>query len=193
MPKQWAFKLCIPLASAAVLIACKQEVGTGAQDRTAIDGPITHQQEKRQIAVTGCLGVGSGTQHFVLTHVEPVPLSEQPTDALSAMNYSLPKNSAVRLTLNDDQEVGDLVGQTVRVTGLLTDTGADTIGTAGLSPVAEEQPESRDDKSQAATDQHHAEKVRQEAGPIGQDAVNNGTYPEMRVQRINGTGKSCTS
>lgn len=193
MSKKWALQLCVPVASAAVLVGCTQEVGDGNQDRTAIDGSTNQQEEKRQIAVTGCLGIGSGTQQFVLRHVRPVPLSEQPSDALSSVNFTLPNNSAVRLTLNDDQEVTDLVGQTVSVTGLLTGTGADTIGTTGRPPVVEQHPESRADRSQAATDQHHSEKVRQEAGPIGQDSMNNGTFPEMRVQKISGTGQKCTT
>ena len=193
MSKKWASRLCVPLASAAILAGCKQQVGDGSQDRTAIDGATTHQQEKKQIAVRGCLGVGAGTQQFVLTHVRPLPLAEQPTDALSDVNFTLPNNSAVRLTLSENQEVADLVGQSVTITGLLTSSGADTIGTAGRPPVAEQHPEARTDKSQAATDQHYSDKVAQEAGPIAQDSMNNGTYPELRVQKITGTGERCTS
>ena len=188
------WKLCVPLASAAFLVACTQEVGDGqTQNRTPIDHATNQQKQNLKLAVTGCLGTGPGTQQFVLTRVRPVPLAEQPTDAMSAANFSLPRNSAVRLTLNDDREVAALVGQTVSVTGLLTSTGADTIGTAGAPPAAEQKPEQRTDQSKAATDQHHSEKVRQEAGPIGQDAMNNGTYPEMRVQQIKGTGEQCAT
>lgn len=190
MAKKWTLKLCVSLASAAVLVGCTQEVSDSqGQNRT----PMNQQTKNLEIALTGCLTTGIGTNQFVITHARPQPLASQPSDALSDVNLSLQNNSAVRLALNDDQDVSNLVGQMVSVTGRLTSTGADTIGTAGRAPVVEQKPESRDDKSQAATDQHYSDKVIQEAGPIGQDSMNNGTYPEVRVQQIGGTGESCTS
>ena len=84
-----------------------------------------------------------------------------------------------------------LVGQTVSVTGRLSD-GRNTIGTSG-EPRAANQSEPRTDKSQAATDQHHSEKVREAAGPIGNRSMNNGTYPELKVSKVTGTGQKCVT
>ena len=194
MSRKWTFRLCVPLASAAVLVGCTQEVGDDqTQNRTAIDNATNQQKQKMQIAVTGCLGTGPGTNQFVLTQVRLAPLSSQPTDALTSANLTLPQNSAVRLALNEGEEVSTLVGQTVSVTGLLIHDGRDTIGTAGPPAAAQSARESRTDRSEAASDQHYSDKVRKEAGPIGQDSMNNGTYPEMRVQQISATRERCNT
>jgi hypothetical protein len=192
MRTTWILKLCVPLASAAVLAGCTQEVGDGdTQNRTAIDNATNQQRQNLQISVTGCLGAGTGTNQYVLTHVRPAPLAMQPTDALSSANLTIPDNSAIRLASSDTEQLTRLVGQNVTVTGLLTTDGRNTIGTAGRAPVGPNEPEPRTDRSQAATDQHHSDKVRQEAGPIGMQSMNNGTYPEMTVQQVNGTGQKC--
>ena len=194
MRTKWTLKLCVPLASAAVLVGCTQEVNDDqTQNRTPIDNATNQQRQNLQIAVTGCLGIGPGTNQYVLTHVRPAPLAAQPTDALSSANLTIPDNSAIRLASNDTGQLTSLVGQTVNVTGLLTSDGRNTIGTSGRPPVGPNEPESRTDQSKAATDQHHSEKVRQEAGPIGTQSMNNGTYPELTVQRVSGTGEKCVT
>jgi hypothetical protein len=186
---KWTLKLCVPLASAAILgAACTQEVkDNSAQTRTEYGEP-----RKMEIAVTGCLGAGTGTNQYMLTHVRPVPLASQPSDALSSANLNIPSDSSVRLSARNDEQLTSLVGQTVTVTGLLTDDGRNTIGTSG-QPAGANQPESRTDRSQAATDQHPSEKVREEAGPIGNRSMNNGTFPEITVEKVNGTGQKCTT
>ena len=113
---------------------------------------------------------------------------------MSSANITIPENSAVRLASNPDHDLGRLVGKTVSVTGLLSDDGRNTIGTSGEQP----QPspggtEPRTDQSQAATDQHHSEKVREEAGPIGNRSMNNGTYPEITIQQVTQTGDECVT
>ena len=184
---KWTLKLCAPLASAAVLAGCTQEVkNNSAQKRTEYGEP-----RKMEIAVTGCLGAGTGTNQYMLTHARPVPLASQPSDALSSANLTIPNDSSIRLSARNDEQLTSLVGQTVTVSGLLTDNGHNTIGTSG-QPAGANQPESRTDHSQAATDQRPSEKVREEAGPIGNRSMNNGTYPELTVEKVNGTGQKCT-
>jgi hypothetical protein len=193
MSKTWTIKLCAPLASAAILAACTQEVKDNATtNRTPVDHATDQQRQNRPVSLTGCLGAGTGTNQYVLTHVRPVPLAQQPSDTPAAANFTLPENSAVRLSMNDEDQLTKLVGQTVSVTGLLTSDGRNTIGTSGPAR-SPQQPESPTDKSQAATDQHHSEKVREEAGPIGNRSMNNGTYPEMTVQQVSGTGQKCVT
>jgi hypothetical protein len=190
---KWTFRLCVPLASAAVLVGCTQEVNDdNGQNRTAIDGSVDRVKQKMEIAVIGCLGAGTGTNQYMLTHVQPAPLGTQPSDALSSANLTVSDNSAIRLSSNDTDRLTKLVGERVTVTGLLRDDGRNTIGTSG-KPVSENEPEPRTDQSQAATDQHHSERVREEAGPIGNRSMNNGTYPELTVERINGTGQKCST
>ena len=191
---KWTFKLCVPLASAAVLVGCTQEPKDDKeQERTAIDNATNKQKQHLAVAVTGCLGVGTGTNQYMLTHVKPAPLGAQPSDALTSANVTLNDASAIRLSSRDTEQLTKLVGQTVTVSGLLRSDGRNTIGTAGGPPPSPNQSEPRTDQSQAATDQHHSEKVREEAGPIGNQSMNNGTYPEITVERINGTGQQCTA
>jgi hypothetical protein len=190
---KWTLKLCVPIASAAVLVGCTQEVETNPDQRTAIDGTDQTRQDLR-VSLTGCLGTGPGTNQYVLTHVRPAPLTEQPSGASPAANINLPGNSAVRLASNEDHDLAGLVGRTVSVTGLLSDDGRNTIGTSGEA----QQPapgglEPRADQSQAATDQHHSEKVREEAGPIGNRSMNNGSYPEITVHQVTQTGEQCVT
>jgi len=190
---KWILKLCIPVASAAILGSCTQEVkDDNGQNRTAIDGSLDRNRQKMEIAVTGCLGAGTGTNQYMLTHVRAVPLGSQPSDALSSANVTIPDDSAMRLSAENEEQLTSLVGQTVTVAGLLRDDGHNTIGTSGR-PAGENQPEPRTDQSQAVTDQHQSEKVREEAGPIGNQSMNNGTYPELTVERINGTGQKCSA
>ena len=191
MNRTWTLKLCVPLAGAVLLAGCTQEVGDRAQDRTAIDHATNQQKQATEISLTGCVTTGVGTNQFMLKDVRTVPLGEQPTDALSATNSKVPGNTAIRLAIADADQIEKLVGQTVSVTGRMSD-GGNTIGTAGV-PAAPDQPEPRADKSQAATDQHHSAKVREEAGPIGNRSMNNGTFPEMMVTRVTGTGQKCAT
>lgn len=188
----WTLKLFVPLASAAVLAGCTQEVSDSRkQDRTAIDHATNKQKQNLRLALTGCLSAGTGTNQFILEHVKPVPLPEQPSDALSAANLTIPENTAIRLAMGDEDELSRLTGETVTVTGILKHDGRDTIGTSGR-PVSPNQPESRTDQSQAAaTGQHHSEKVAKEAGPIGQQSMNNSTFPEMVVTDVKSSGKRC--
>jgi len=188
---RWTLKLCVPLASAAILVGCTQEVDQDRdQNRTPIDNATNQPRQDRRVKLTGCLGTGTGTNQYLLTHARPAPLGEQPSDVLSSASLTLPDNVSVRLAMADEDQLTSLVGQTVAVTGLLRHDGRNTIGTSG-QPVSPDQPEPRTDQSQAATDQHHSEKVREEAGPIGNRTMNNGTFPEMTVQQVSGTGEKC--
>jgi hypothetical protein len=189
---KWAIKLCAPVASAAILVGCTQQVDTTQdQNRTPIDHATNRPGQNMQVKLTGCVGAGTGTNQYLLTHARPAPLAEQPSDALSSANLSLREITSVRLVATNEDELTRLVGQTVSITGLLRHDGRNTIGTSGQSH-SPQQPEPRTDQSQAATAQHYSDKVREEAGPIGNRSMNNGTFPELTVQRVSGTGGKCT-
>ena len=191
MNRTWTLTLGGPLAGALLLAGCTQEVGSRQQDRTPIDNATNQQKQNPEVSLTGCVTTGVGTNQFMLRNVRPVALAEQPTDALSSTNSKIPENVPIRLAVADADEIEKLVGQTVSVTGALSD-GRNTIGTSGAEKGAG-QSEPRTDQSQAATAQHHSEKVREEAGPIGNQSMNNGTFPELRVTKVTGTGQKCTA
>ncbi|CAN5813572.1 hypothetical protein BH24ACI5_BH24ACI5_01120 [soil metagenome] len=190
MMKNWVFKLCVPVASATILAGCTQEVRDDPSGKRAAMDNATNRQNL-EVSFTGCVASGTGNNRFMLYDARPVALAEQPTDAMSAAHPNLPENVPVRLAMNDDGEIEKLLGHTVSVTGRFND-GRNTIGTTG-EPTAPDQGGSRVDESQAATSQHHSEKVREEAGPIGNGAMNNGTFPELTVSRINSTGERCVA
>lgn len=191
---KWTLKLCVPIASAAVLAGCTQEVETNPDERKAIDGATDQTRQDLRVSVTGCLGTGPGTSQYVLTHVRTAPLTGQQSGAPPAATVNLLENSAVRLAANEDHDLASMVGRTVSVTGRLNDDGRNTIGTSGEAQrPAPGGVESRTDQSRAATDQHHSEKVREEAGPIGNRSMNNGSYPEIAVQQVTQTGAECVT
>jgi hypothetical protein len=192
MNRTWRLKVCAPIAGAVLLAGCTQEVGNGGtQNRTPIDNATNQQKQNPQVSLTGCVTTGIGTNQFMLRDIRPAALAEQPTDALSSTNSKIPDNVPVRLAMADADEIEKLVGQTVSVTGTLSD-GANTIGTTG-DQKGPGQTQPRTDQSQAATPQHHSEKVREEAGPIGTQSMNNGTFPELRVTKVAGTGQKCVA
>ena len=189
---KWTLKLCVPIASAAVLVGCTQEVDTNPdQNRTPIDSATNQPRQNLQLSLTGCLSTGPGTNQYVLTHVRPAPLATQPSDAPTSAHITIEENSAVRLASNEAHDLTSLVGQTISVTGILSDDGRNTIGTSGGAQPAPGSAGPRTDASQAASNQHHSEKVREEAGPIGNRSMNNGSYPEITVQSVERTGEKC--
>ena len=190
MMRHWIFKLCVPLASAAVLTGCTQEVSDSRTDRTTIDQATNQQRQDLRLAMTGCLGAGTGTNQYMLNHARPMPLAVQPSDAMSAANVTIPEDTRIRLASNDTEQLTELVGYTVQVQGILRSDGRNTIGTTGT---ARDAADMRNDRSQAATDQHFSNKVAQEAGPIGLQSMNNGTFPEMVVLQIKSTGERCVA
>ncbi len=179
MNRTWTFTLCGPLAGALLLAGCTQEVGSRQQDRTPIDNATNQQKQNPEVSLTGCVTTGVGTNQFMLRNVRPVALAEQPTDALSSTNSKIPENVPIRLAIADADEIEKLVGQTVSVTGALSDgVTRSARRREGRRPVrAAHRPVAGRHR------QHHSEKVREEAGPIGNQSMNNGTFPELRSRR----------
>jgi hypothetical protein len=178
----------VSLASAALVAGCDQR-----SDRGAIDDAKPKSPDARPIALNGCVGTGPGTQQLFLTQVQVAPLAGQPSDAPTSVASSITEHSQVKLAMaaGRDDELSTLVGKRVTVTGTLRDDGRNTIGTAGTERSPNE-PERRADASQAGTPQSHSEKVREEAGPIGNRSINNGTFPEVLVQKVDNSGQACT-
>jgi hypothetical protein len=170
MNRTWTLKLCVPLAAAALLAGCTQEVGDRAQNRTPIDHATDQQKQNPEVSLTGCVTTGVGTNQFMLRDVRQAPLAQQPTDALSATNSRIPENTPIRLAIADADEIEKLVGETVSVTGRLSD-GRNTIGTTG-EPRAANQSEPRTDE------QRHI------PGTEGQQGI--GHRPEVRRRRLVG-------
>jgi len=188
MIRNWKVAALVPLATAALLTGCDTRSDRGAMDDTTPKTP-----DARPIALNGCVGTGPGTQQLFLTQIHIAPLAVQPSDAPTSVASSITEDSRVKLVMaaGRDDELTNLVGQRVNLTGTLKDDGRNTIGTTGTER-SPEQSEPRTDASQAATAQHPSDKARKEAGPIGHRSMNNGTFPEVLVQKVDGTGEKCT-
>lgn len=191
MTGNWKVAALIPLVSAALLTGCDKR-----SDRGAMDDAKPKSPDARPIALNGCVGTGPGTQQLFLTQVQLASLAGQPSDAPTSVASSITEHSQVKLAMapgrdREDNELNKLVGRRVTITGILTDDGRNTIGTAGTERSPEE-AESRTDASQAGTAQSHSKKAREEAGPIGNRSLNNGTFPEVLVQKVDATSEQCT-
>jgi hypothetical protein len=176
--------LCATLA-----VGCTDRKDDAAnRDRPAQDAGSSSQM----VTLSGCVEMAAASNQFTLSSVHLAPAGEQPSDAASTANSPITEGSYVRLSVQDTDQLSGHVGQRVSVTGTIKDSGRDTIGTSGAGKAPNE-PASRTDASQAASSQHHSDKVKQEAGPIAQQSLANGTAPEIAVQRVTPTGERCNS
>ncbi len=187
MRMRWLTTAILPLAAAGALVACS---GGGDRDKPVIHGEHPEAESYHSIALLGCLQPGDAAGQYRLRHVRLAPRGEQPSSDTSAQNAVITEGSWVRLTASDEDGLRSHLGQEVQVVGTITDTGRNTIGTTGYQKGAG-QPESRTDKSRQAADESYAQKMAEEAGPLGEQSTWNGYGPEVAVERIQPTGQAC--
>ena len=186
MVKNWSVRIAA-LACAAVMTACGGSDGRRDDRRAEYEG-----NKQPRVRLTGCVQPGALEAKYVLANVqtdrEP-DQQRQTTDRTSDRSIAtITEGSVVQLRSTNEVELRKYLGQQVSVTGTIVDPGANTIGTAG----SQGQPSATGERSQAgATDKHHSEKQREEAGPIGRESMANGTAPTMQVESINPTGQGC--
>lgn len=163
----------------AVSWGCKDEVPPGASEGQTAAG--------RTVTLTGCVGAGEAPDEYRLRFVR-LDTGHSPTPHLPQAPPvpGITEGAWVRLD-GRDSELRDLMGQRVRVTGQVIDTGENTIGTAGA--YGYETPSG--DKSQAASDEHYAEKQQREAGRIARQSLANGRAAEIQVTQLADIGEPC--
>ncbi|HEX6974729.1 MAG TPA: hypothetical protein VF147_10020 [Vicinamibacterales bacterium] len=180
----------LPLAAAGVMTACS---GRGQNDAaSALHGDHPSGEAHPAVSLAGCLEPGDAAGQYRLQHVRIAPAAEQPTgSANSAQTGTITEGSWVRLTASDEDTLRANLGKEVSIVGTVTDDGRNTIGTSGYQKGAEE-PESRTDKSAQAKDESYSAKMKEEAGPLGQQSNWNGFAPEIAVNRVASTGNQCS-
>lgn len=142
----------------------------------------THQSGSQQVSVKGCVEAAPGTNQYVLRNI-----------STTAADTGLTDGSWAKLRVGDaDDQLRGHVGRMVSITGTITDSGRDTIGTGGQA-AGPDDPGSRTDASRAGKPEHYSEKVAKEAGPIGQQSLATGTAPEISVQTVTATASGCPS
>lgn len=153
------------------LAACggTDEADNGNEDRQA--EPI--------VELTGCVGVSPGTGEIALRQIEYV--GDDPARRAEPIP-GLTENAWVRV---EGDQMESLMGQHVRLRGAVVDSGANTIGTAGVKGYEGH----AGDTSQADSDRHYAEKQKLEAGRIARESLANGSAAKIRVLGVERTSR----
>jgi hypothetical protein len=186
MRNKWKNSLIASVACAVLAAGC------GGGQRGA-DQRAAHDSSAEAVTLTGCIGVAPGSANeFALQQVRVTPPVEQPSGALTYSSGGVvTEGSWVRLAMGDNaQQLRERVGERVTIVGTIRDDGRDQVGTTGPQP-GPQQPDPRPTESRAGENEHHSEKVAQEAGAIGQQSMATGYAPLVMVQRIEGTGEPC--
>jgi hypothetical protein len=195
MPRSWTTN-CATTATIALLVA---GCGRTQQDaRTSEHATAVEQQARtnEELTLVGCIGTASGTRDLVLQNVRHAPSSEPDGRNQSAARI-VAEGSWVRLAGVDAAQLTQHSGRQVQVTGALMQesgskgtSGDENSATPSTGPGVQTPS---GDRSRAATDQHHSDKVADEAGPIARDFMPPGPAPELRVREIKETGDSCSA
>lgn len=174
-------RLCAAGLACAGLLSwgCSDEVPPRASDQQATLG--------RTVSLIGCVGGAQDPDAYRLNQIR-VETPPDPTPGLPQASPvpGITEGAWVRLE-GDAQELNRLLGRLVRLTGEVTETGENTIGTAGAWGV--ETPSG--DKSQAASDEHYAEKQKKEAGLIARQSMANGRSAKLRVITVMDMAERC--
>ena len=192
--KTYAMKLAAPLFGAAVLAGCagddNRAGATGGQPHGAQAAQAAKSEGPAQatVSLSGCVEAAVGSEEWVLRGVrfEPRHTGDPNRETTTAGAHGITEGSYVRL-VSGNQDLKSHAGQRVTVTGVITDNGRNTIGTAGTPGATT----ASGDTSQAASTDHHSDKVKKEAGRIARESLANGTAAEVRVQQVQGTGEKC--
>ncbi|MGH9370013.1 MAG: hypothetical protein ACRD15_00610 [Vicinamibacterales bacterium] len=183
MLNRWGLKLILPLV-------CGFVASCAGGDRPREGAGAAGGAGQRMVTLSGCVEGAPGTNQYVLHRVQ---FAGQQTDApgegaTTPVVPGITEGSWVRLNGGDrDRELRGYLGQRVTLTGAVTDSGANTVGTAGTAGEGMESG----DKSRAAADESYPNKVADEAGRIGRQSMANGTAAEIKVSAVESTGERC--
>ena len=193
------------IVTAGVLVAAgcgrSQSAGTGDNQKAPQQQPPQQSAQaqsgqQQEVTLRGCIGAARGARELVLQNVrfDRASGGAGPDETVSR---AISEGSWVRLTGVETAQLTQHAGREVQVTGALADTTRST-GTSGSedrpTPGKEAPPATpQGDHTEAATDQHHANKVAKEAGPIARDFLPPGPAPDFRVRDIKETGGTCST
>ena len=178
------------LVIAAAMVFPVLLTGCGSEDAAppAQQGQAARPEAPAQatVSLSGCVEA-SGAKGWRLRNVrfEPRQAGDPHRETTTSGAHGITEGSWVQLA--GDQDLTSHAGQRVKVTGVIADDGRNTIGTAGTPGVVTP----TGDTSQAASKEHHSDKVKTEAGRIARESMADGTAASVRVQQVQGTGESC--
>lgn len=192
MRNKQVYGWAIVVSGTLFLTGCNRVQAPGSDgDGRAAEGPA----QPDEISLIGCIGTASGTRDIVLQNIRFDRSPGSPAQSESTVR-GVTEGAWVRLAGADASELVRHAGRQVRVRGAIADDARMT-GTAGSENAATPStgagtPTPSGDRSQAATDQHHADKKADEAGPIARDFLPPGPAPALRVREIQETGERCS-
>ena len=174
------------MSCALLTAACGSNAGARRDDGSSAT-PVGSQGRQETVRLSGCVEM-AGMDDYVLQrlHIEGNDPQAAPKTTVNPAPAAIIEGSWVRLT--GTRDLPSLAGHRVMVTGVLADTGRNTIGTGGVSPGVVVRS---GDVSQASTSDHYWVKVRKEAGPIARESIADGTAPEIKVAEIQDLGDGC--
>jgi hypothetical protein len=180
----------IGLLFGAVLIAGCANSDRSADERREgqAEGARPETPAQATVSISGCVEAAPGPRQYVLRHVrfEPRETGDPHIDTTTAGAYGITEGAWVRLRVGQE-DLGPHAGRRVTIIGTITDSGQNTIGTAG----ARGNRTPSGDESQAASSQHYSGKVKAEAGRIARESMANGTAAEVAVQKVQASGDKC--
>ena len=140
------------------------------------------------VSLSGCLEAGPvGAATYVLRNVrfEPATASDPHRNSTTSRLGGITEGAWV--TVASTENLQPQIGRRVAVSGIVTDDGENTIGTAGSSGTVLPSGE----RSQAASTEHHSTKVKKESGRIARESMANGMAAEIRAQQVTDLGEPC--
>lgn len=189
MTSHWTGAAAALGCAALLATACGGSDGMNDERRAnAGQTPVQTQQ----LTLVGCVQTGPAETAYVLQnarHAETDATAGTASDGREQSASAITEGSWVQLVAMQESDLRQYVGQQVRVSGSLIDSGESTIGTSGTK--GQELPSG--DRSQAAADQHHSKRVAEEAGPIARESMANGSAPQMQVASVTATGEPCAA
>ncbi len=204
MSKRFGVGLATPLLCAALMTGCGGD--DGANDERRAQAPMTTAPAEGQVqgqnqhgaqgqsvvALSGCVEAAPGASQYVLRNVRFEsgqgqginPQRQTTTDRAQGIT----EGSWVRLDGGErGEDLRKYAGQRVTLTGMVADSGQNTIGTAGSAGHANESGA----RSQAAAPGSYPDKVKEEAGRMGTESMADGTAALVRVTALESTGEKC--
>ena len=178
MQKRWAVQVGMSVICAAVAAGCARSDERGQAETPA----------QATVSLSGCVEAAPGTNRYTLRNVrfEPRLTGDPHAGTTTPGPHGITEGAWVRLD-GGDQDLRSVLGQRVTLTGVIADSGRNTVGTSGTPGHATPSG----DTSQAASTDHHADKVKTEAGRIARESIADGTAAQVRVQQVKASGEKC--
>ena len=174
------------VACALLTFGCGSNAGAKRDDASSA-APVGSQGRQETVRLSGCVEL-AGMADYVLKrlHIEGDDTDAAPRTTVHPAPAGIIEGSWVRLT--GSRDLPSLAGHRVVITGVVVDTGRNTIGTDGAAAGT---VLLSGDVSQASTSDRHWTKVRKEAGPIARASIANGTAPEVKIIEVKDLGDGC--